>query len=463
MKSVTLAGPSPRMSSFDAGFLYLERPQAPLSIGCVAVLASELGRDELVRHLEARLGAIPRYAQRAVPAPLALAHPSWEDDPDFDVRNHVHRGALPSPGGDAELCEAVEELLARPLDRTRPLWETHLLEGLHGGRSALVQKVHHCMIDGVAGAGVLEALLDRGPLAPGAARAPAVPRAGRPSGGLARLGGALAASTAGSVRRSLGAVGVLRRPGDLARSLSHVGSWGLRLVLDGPSALPWNGPIGPRRRMAFARLTLDDARVIRTVRGGTVNDVVLCALAGGLRRYLDAIGIELGDRPVTAIVPVSLRTPAECHALGNRVAALLVPLALEPAEETERLAATCAITRRLKEARGFSGVATLLAAADLLPPPLLAWAAGRVRLPAMASLIATNVRGPAELRYLCGRRVEALYPVVPIADGLGLGLAVLSYAGVLYVGLNADADRVPDLEKLRAGVEESFARLRASV
>lgn len=464
MTSVSYPAASRRMSALDASFLYFERPHAPLAIGCLAVLEGTLGVSDVLRHFEARIGRIPRFSQRAVPAPLSLSHPVWEDDPHFDLRNHVHRGAVPAPGGELELCEQVAETLARPLDRTRPLWDAQLLEGLHGGRSALLQRAHHCVVDGVAGIGILEVLLD-------AERTPAhAGRAGAPLGhgparGLQRLGRALAASTAENVQHSLEMLGALRHPVDLARSLApvqEVTGWTLRRMLEGPSALPWNGAIGPRRRLAFARLGLDDARAIRDARGGTVNDVVLTVLAGGLRRYLDSAAIDPRRIRVHAAVPVNVRAPDEADVFGNRIAALLVPLALAPEEETERLAVTAATTRRLKQAGGSSGVATLLAAADHLPAPVVAWAARHARIPAVAGVLASNVRGPEQPRYLAGQRVEALYPIVPVTDGLGLGLAVLSYAGVLHVGLNADADRVHDLEKLRAGVEESFARLRSS-
>jgi WS/DGAT/MGAT family acyltransferase len=200
-------------------------------------------------------------------------------------------------------------------------------------------------------------------------------------------------------------------------------------------------------------------RAVRAARGCTVNDVVLCVLAGGLRRYLDSLGIDPERQPVVAAVPASIRTPSQSRAMGNRLGVHFVPLALGPGEETERLEVTAAITRRLKEGRGHDAVAALLAAADLLPPPLMAWISRHARIPSLAGVIATNVRGPESTRFLAGRRVEALHPIVPIADGLGLGLAVLSYAGAMHVCIDADADLVPDVEKLRAGIEEATARL----
>lgn len=468
MRSVVLEGPARRMSAFDAGFLYLERPHSPLSIGCVAVLDGAVSREELIGHLATHLGEIPRYSERVVPAPFSLTHPAWRPDPDFDLRNHVHRQGVPRPGGPAELCEAVAELFARPLDRSRPLWDAHLLDGLSEGRTALVERVHHCMLDGVAGAGILEALLDADSTAdtPCGARAtpsPAVPR--RPLLPI-ELGRSLLDSTAAALERSRQIFDVLQHPAQLKQGLAparEVARWAFGHVLNGPSALPWSGPIGPRRRVAFARFSLDDARAIRAAHGATINDVVLCVLAGGLRHYLVSVGIDPKRLPVVAVVPVSVRTPNQASALGNHLGVLLVPLILEPSEETERLERTVAITRRLKHERGHTAVAALLAAADLLPPSLVAWLGSRAHIPAVAGVVATNVRGPTRPRYLAGRRVESVYPIVPITDGLGLGMAVLSYAGTLHLGLNADADRLPDLEKLQVGIEQSMARLRAAV
>lgn len=465
MRSIVLEGPSRRMSACDAGFLYLERPHSPLSIGCVAVTHGEVARDALFRHLDSHIGTVHRYGQRAVPAPLSLAHPAWRPDPDFDLRNHLHHQGLPRPGGDHELCEAVADLCAKPLERSRPLWEAHLLDGLSGDRAAVLLRVHHCMADGVAGMGLLESLLDTD--ASGRPRTAPTPEGdeAQPDSALRRIGLAMSDAATAALHQSRQAAALLN-PTHWRDSLAPAGElarWLFDRIVDGPSRLPWSGPVGPRRQIAFSRFPLDDARAIRTAAGTTVNDVVLCALAGGLRRYLESIGIDPRGLAVVAAVPVSVRAPTQDDALGNRVGALLVPLALEPREELERLRQTAAITRRLKQVRAYDAVAALLAAAELMPPPVAAWIGHHARLPDLAGVIATNVHGPATPRFLAGRRVEALYPIVPIADGLGLGLAVLSYDGYLYVGLNADADRVPDLEKLRAGIEESMYQLSIRV
>ncbi|RIK89583.1 MAG: hypothetical protein DCC71_25910, partial [Proteobacteria bacterium] len=224
-------------------------------------------------------------------------------------------------------------------------------------------------------------------------------------------------------------------------------------------SMPWNAPLGPRRRLAFARLPMDGVRRIRAARGGTVNDVVLCALAGGLHRYLRHGGLPTRGVELTALVPVSLRSPHEARALGNRISGMLVPLAVDPGHEAPRLAATRAITDRLKTSSAWTGIDALLGALEALPPALVAAVGQGVSLGSLANVIATNVPGPREPRWLCGRRVEALQPIVPIVDGIGLGLAVFSYDGWLHVGLNADAGLVPDLEKLEQGIGEAFTEL----
>src|SRR5262245_2805352 len=456
--------PARRMSARDAGFLYLERSHTQLHIGCVAVIEGRLHREELVARIEERLPRLRRYGQRAMNVPLSLGHPSWEDDPDFRADRHVARWGLPAPGGDRELREAVARLLEQPLDRERPLWEMHLIEGLAGGRSAIFQKVHHCMIDGMAGTQLLEVLLDTDPTP----RESALPRPRReprlPAGG-ERVARALGDDLVARTRGVLGAARALARPlaaRDAMRRLRDAAFSAVQLATRDLPELPWNAPLGPRRAVAFTRLPLHGVRRIRSALGGSVNDVVLAVLAGGLKRWLEGYGRDTRGLELTALVPVSLRSPVEARQLGNRIAAMLVPLAVDPAGEVARLAATRAATERLKARGAWTGIDALLELVDGLPAPLVASIGRRLSLGRLANLVATNVPGPRETRWLCGARVEELRPLVPIADGMGLGVAVFSYDGWLHVGLNADAERVPDLPKLEQGLEEAFAALLGS-
>ena len=454
-----------RMSSTDAGFLYLERPHALLHIGCVAVLEGEVPADALARHLEARLPRLPRYTQRAVPVPLSLGHPTWESDPGFDLRTHLFRWSLPRPGGEHELREAVAQLLARPLDRSRPLWELHLLEGLDGGRSALFHKVHHCMVDGVSGVQLLEQLLDTGPAPfPRAALRLATGPAELP-GPVARAASAIGDDVRRSARTALGLLSAIRRPAiarDAARRLFDAAWSAVQLSAADVPELPWNAPIGPRRTLAFSRLRFADVQRIRKRRGGTVNDVVLTVLAGGLQRYLRAQGLATRGVEAVALVPVSLRSEAEGRDLGNRISALLVPLAVDPEAEVARLQSQRTLMEKLKADAAWAGIDRLLTALDDLPAPLVAGFGARLSLGHIANVIATNVPGPRETRFLGPHRVGEMHPIVPIIDGIGLGLAVFSYDGWLHVGLNADPDLVPDLEKLCHGIQEAFSGLLGS-
>jgi len=257
------------MTSRDAGFLYLERPHALLHIGCVAVVQGQLTSDAIGRRVEARLPRMRRYAQRAVPAPLGLGHPAWEDDPDLDVRDHISQWTLPAPGGDCELRELVATWFAQPLARGRPLWEMHVIDGLDGGRSALFQKIHHCMVDGMAGAQALDDLLDAEPrvrdVATARLAAAPVPDAAT------RIGRAVADTARSHFGIATSLLGALRGPGEVRsamRRLRDAAFSAVRLAAGDLPSMPWNAPIGPRRRLAFARLPMEGVRRIRATRGG---------------------------------------------------------------------------------------------------------------------------------------------------------------------------------------------------
>ncbi|HEY8153675.1 MAG TPA: wax ester/triacylglycerol synthase family O-acyltransferase [Myxococcota bacterium] len=452
------------MSARDAGFLYLERSHTQLHIGCVAIFEGALRREDVIERIEERLPRLRRYAQRAMRVPFSLGHPSWEDDPEFRVEDHVTRWGLPSPGGENELREAVAHLFALPLDRGRPLWEMHLLEGLADGRTALFQKVHHCMIDGMAGAQLLETLLDREPdPAPRAAgvthRESELPDARR------RFARALGEEIATRARGALSTWRAVTRPRAASEAIARLKTAAysaLQLATSELETLPWNQPLGPRRAVAFTRLPMSGVRSIRHRHGGSVNDVVLSTLAGGLKRWLEAHGQETRGLELRALVPVSLRSPDQAAELGNRISAMLVPLAVDPAGEVPRLVATQAATQRLKKTGAWTGIDALLELVDGLPAALVASVGQRLSLGRLANVISTNVPGPTETRWLCGARALELRPLVPIADGLGLGLAVFSYDGWLQIGLSADADLVPDLEKLEQALGEAFASLLGS-
>ena len=459
---VSLVRPPRQMSATDAGFLYLDRPHAPLQIAAVVRLSGRISVEELAVRIESRIGRAPRYAQRAVPVPFALGHFAWEDAPDFDARDHVQRWSLPAPGGEHELCELAARLMAQPLARDRPLWEMHLLEGSHDGGAALLIKVHHCMVDGLAGVRLLDEILDAEPRPLEPARAPRP--AARANSTRERATRALGESLRRQLHSASTLMSAVTRPAKARASVRGLldAAWsGLQLATREIPEMPWNDRLGPRRQLYFAKLPIEGVAQIRCARGGTLNDVVLCALAGGLHRYLRDIGLRTRGLELIALVPVSVRRDDEAGAYGNRISAILVPLAVDPEDELARFAATRAITERLKSASAWTSIDALLHHLDDLPAGLVAAIGRRLRGIRIANLVATNVRGPREQRFLGTRKVEAIYPVVPITDGIGLGLAVLSYGNALHVGLNADPALVPDLEKLGHAVQAAFEELRA--
>jgi WS/DGAT/MGAT family acyltransferase len=319
------------------------------------------------------------------------------------------------------------------------------------------------MVDGVSGAQLLDVLLDELP-AP-AVRLPPLHSASRLPRPRTRFRRALLDGARRQAQAATALLGAVTRPAAARSAVTQLRDAAfsvLRLATQDVPELPWNAPIGPRRRLAVTRLPIEGVRRIRRAHGGTLNDVVLTAIGGGLHRYLERSGIRTRELELTALVPVSLRQPHERGSLGNRISALLVPLPVDLACETARLAATRSLTERLKAGSDWVGIDAVLGLLDALPPPLVALAGRQLRIGRLANLIATNVPGPPETRFLCEAKVEALYPIVPIVDGIGLGVAVFSYAGWLQIGVNADGVRLHDVETLARGIEEAFEALLAA-
>jgi WS/DGAT/MGAT family acyltransferase len=440
-----------RLSPLDASFLYLEKPTELLHVGSVALLDGAVDFDALLSTLAGRLGALPRYHQRPVRSPFDLAPPAWEDDPDYDPRRHIRRVRAPAPGGDAELHALVDTLFAAPMDRHHPLWDAYLIEGLAGGRTAILAKVHHCMIDGVSGAQVLE-LMTEGATQP----APPAPRA-EPGPLAAVLGrGREAVAQARALARALASPRTT-----LAQALRALEAAGTLGALASPaSPQPFNGGLSGHRRIAWARFALDDFLAMRGVAGCKVNDVVLTVIAGALRRYLPERNGGVAPRPIRTLVPVSIRTGGEQLALGNRVSAMIATLPVDVADPLERLRRVATELRALKEHGQPQAMSFILTAAGGLPPPLapLVTTLG-MRLPVVHT-VCTNVPGPREPRRLLGRRVLEIHGIVPIAAGIGLGFAILSYAGQLSICATADAALVPDVERIPEALYAAEAELR---
>jgi diacylglycerol O-acyltransferase / wax synthase len=450
------------MSPLDASFLHIEDAVSHMHIGSVGIFEGPAPDHEgVAAAIAAKLPQVPRYRQRVRFLPFALARPVWVDDPHFNLDYHVRRTALPAPGGDAELRNLVGRVMAQKLDRAKPLWEMWIAEGLDEGRWALVNKLHHCMVDGVSGTDLITLLLDAEREPPAALPQPWAPA---PEPSTAQLiAGSLAARATSPYEAARSVWAAARGPrraaeqaAELARAMSSLGSL---LRPAGGSSL--NGPIGPHRRWAWARGRLADVKAIRQVHGGTVNDVVLAAIAGGFRDLLLGRGEAVADRTVRTMVPVSVRTPAERGTYNNKVSAMFADLPVGIEDPVARLAAVHEQMQDLKDRRQAVAGSTLTSLSGFAPAMLLALG-GRVatRTPQRAvNTVTTNVPGPQHPMYLAGRRMLEYFPFVPLGGHVRIGVAIVSYDGGLSFGVTGDYETAPDIGVLAEGIERGLAEL----
>jgi WS/DGAT/MGAT family acyltransferase len=458
---------SVQLSPLDAAFLELEEADesAHMHIGWALVFDPPPGGgrpspETLREQVRERLEALPRFRRRlSSPRVGRLSLPTWEPAPDLDPGELIRRATLPAPGGEAELMEWLGDFFSHRLDRSRPLWETVLLDGLEGGRWALVTKVHHCLLDGMSGAEVATILLDLEP-EPSAGRATLAEAIGgleeeEPSlGRVARLRGVVG----GAVR---GGVDAARHPRNLSSLLSQSWAMAETLARDELIAAPHtslNESIGATRQEAAVDVLLGDVKRIKRELGGTVNDVALAAVAGGLRRLFEAREEEVDQ--VRAMVPVSVRAASESLALGNRVSSLFVDLVVAEPDPLLRYRKIAAASRELKSGNAVAGTEAVIRLAGLTPPAIQSIVARLMFTPRLFNLTITNVPASPVTLYCQGAPMRRVVPLVPIFTGHAVGVAVVSYDGTMTFGLNADRDAVPDLEILRAGIEESLAELR---
>lgn len=452
----------------DSFFLYVETPAQHMHVTLTAVLdpAAVPGGysfDRFKAHIAGRVPLVPPFTRKLVPVPLRLHHPLWATDPDFDIDNHVLRAAVPAPGGLEELSEVVGQIASLPLDRSRPLWEIWLVEGMADGEVAFVAKIHHAALDGVGGVEQMVAFFD---LEPEPAPAEPVPFP-EPEAIPSDL--ELVAFAAGSrlrgladvvplVRRTAGSVLAVRR--NRAEPDKSAGA----TPLTGPPT-SINGSIAGRRKVSFARVSLDDIKSVKQAVGGTVNDVILAVCAGALRHHLLGRGDEV-DQPLVAACPVNVRGEEAAAAGSNRLSTLFTPVHAEIADPGERLAATVAGAGAAKEEHALFHPDTLHAFAEVVDPNLFSWAfdwyagtglADRHR-PAI-NLMISNVPGPPFPLYLAGAEVTRAFPMGPIIEGTGLNITVMSYRDAVDIGFMAAANLVPDVWDLAGAVEPALAEL----
>jgi diacylglycerol O-acyltransferase / wax synthase len=467
-----------QLTGLDASFLVLETASTTGHVGGLSVLDPKdapkpLNLARLTEVMSERLPLVPVLRRKLLNVPLGLDQPYWIDDANFDIEYHVRELALPRPGSDAQLTEQVSRLHARPLDRSRPLWEIYLITGLARGRAAVYTKIHHAAIDGVSGTELLTVLLD---LSPSGRELPAAgPFRPEHPPALPLLAVKAAARLAWRpVQTMIITNELVRLLPTLAPAVRPVvgGMLGLNrgdggIIATTPSrapATPFNKPITPHRRIAFRSVDLNTVKKVKNAFGVSVNDVVMAMCAGALRRWLGDRE-ALPSQPLIAMIPVSVRDPASKGALGNKVSAMLAMLPTHIPEPGLRVEVVHAATKLAKAQQAAIPQGLVDQISDFAPPALTARAARVVfatgvlhRLPPF-NLTISNVPGPNVPVYLCGARMLAHYPVSVVTDGQGLNITLVGYLGQLHFGLVACRELVPDIDVLAGYLVEELELL----
>lgn len=456
------------LSGLDAAFLALETPTAHMHVVGVAVLDPSSSErpftvDAVRALVAARVGMIPALRHRVVEVPFGLYVPMWIEDPDFDVSYHVRRAALPEPGGPAELAEFVADVAGRPIDRSKPLWESYVVEGLEHGYCAFVAKLHHSLIDGVSGVEILASLFDIAP------DAPLVPdgaetdwEADRIPNDLEMLGRAVASMVRTPGRMYRAARGLTR---SITRAVNRSGDAALRVTL--PLTAPrltLNRSISSQRAVGLSTVPLAEVKAVKNGLGLTVNDVVLAVVAGAMRRYLQERD-ELPDKSLVAAIPTSVRT-TEDTAYGNKVSSMFTELPVAVDDPVERVTIVAEAMSGAKSVHEIVGATTLQEWAELAAPAMFSRAIRtytRLRLAErfrpVINVIVSNVPGPPFPLYLAGAQLKALYPLGPIFDDCALNITVISYVDEVEFGFIGCGALVHDIDRLAAAVPEALQEL----
>jgi diacylglycerol O-acyltransferase / wax synthase len=478
-----------QLTSLDAQFLAVESGRTYGHVGSLCVYdpatapGGELTVKDLCRMVGERLHLLPPFRWRLVNVPFGLDLPYWVEDPDFDLDFHIRESAIPPPGDDRRLAETVSRIFARPLDRARPLWELYLIHGLPDGRVALLTKVHHAVVDGVSGNEILTVLLDPSPEgkeipeAPeGSGRGERVPSdlemlgrgvAGiplQPLRALKALPKTLPALTEIPGANAFPVVPRLSKGLSKARELAGAPKDPNILEVTAARAprTSFNGRISPHRRFAFGSLSLDAVKAIKNELGITVNDVVVTLCASAVRQWLIERD-ELPRTPLIAMVPVSVRAPEEARAFGNRISAMIVPIPTDVRHPRDRLVRAHELLRGAKANHAALPASLLTDATSFIPPAVAALAArttidllSRTRPP--LNLVISNVPGPREPLFCAGARLERMFPVSVVVDGVGLNMTVMSYRDHLDFGIVTDQGQIPDawpfIDHLHTALEE---------
>jgi WS/DGAT/MGAT family acyltransferase len=457
-----------RLTALDTSFLILEHQTAYMHVASTMTFAAGplkhedggVDADAIKRMIESKLHLIPRYRQKLAWIPI-YQHPVWVDDDRFNIDFHVRHISLPRPGNEAQLKRLSALVMEQHLDRRRPLWEIWVVEGLEGDRLALISKVHHCMIDGVSGVDILRVLMSPFEDSEIHDTPSYIPRPA-PSGIELTTREALRWANvplraARGVGHMITEFGEIRRHAlTAARALAGALGGSLRP----PSATPLNREVGPHRRFDWLNMDLAELKSIRRALGGSLNDVVLTIVTGAVRRFFTHRQMRPGDLHFRIMAPLSVRTEEEHGSLGNRVSAWIIELPLGETDPIRQLEDISKRTSELKNTKDAVAAEILTQAAEWTPSTLLSLAGRNVSRLLPFNMVVTNVPGPQFPMYMLGAEMEETFPHVPLTEGLGLGIALMSYNGKLCWGFNADYDLVPDLPVFLNHVRETFAQLK---
>ncbi|MDQ3729129.1 MAG: wax ester/triacylglycerol synthase family O-acyltransferase [Actinomycetota bacterium] len=449
-----------RLTGLDSSFLHLEDGPAHMHVASTTVFEGPAPDIEDFReHLHSRLHLVPRFRQKLKFVPLGQGRPIWIDDPQFNLGYHVRNTALPEPGSEQQLRTLAARIFSQRLDRTKPMWEMWLVDGLEGGRFAIVAKTHHCLVDGVSGVDITTVLFDAAPDTPTLEPEPWV--AGPEPSDAEMLGRALIERAVTPAEAIRGARAVFRRPRKVARlvvdGLESVGALA-RAGVAAPDS-PFNVEISPYRRFEWVHSDLAELKRIKNTVGGTVNDVVVAAVAGALGRFLRARGHATADLELKAMVPISVRLADQHGDLGNKVSAMYATLPVGIEDPAERLRAVSAGMGDLKESKQAVGASLLTELADFAPPTILGQAGRLQSRQRFFNMVVTNVPGPQFPLFLMGHALQAIYPMVPLAKRQVVCFGIMSYNGQVNFGLIGDYDAMADLDALAHDLSESLSEL----
>jgi diacylglycerol O-acyltransferase len=452
-----------RLTGLDSSFLHLEDGPAHMHVASTLVFDGPTpDYVDFREHIRSRLHLVPRFRQKLRFVPYGQGRPVWVDDPQFNLDYHVRHTALPEPGSEQQLRTLAARIFSQRLDRSKPVWELWLADGLSGGRFAIVGKSHHCLVDGVSGMDITTVLFDTEP-EPADQPEPDAWAPGPEPSDTQLLGRALLERATTPAEAVRGVRALFRAPrqvaGAVVDGLESVGALARAGISAPPS--PFNVEISPYRRFAWVQADLGALKRIKSATGGTVNDVVLAAVAGALGRFLRARGHATSGLELKAMVPISVRTADEHGDLGNRVSAMYAPLPVGVEDPAERLRAVSDAMGDLKESKQAVGASILTGLADFAPPTILGQAGRMQSRQRFFNMVVTNVPGPQFPLYLMGRELQAVFPMVPLAKRQAVCFGVMSYNGQVNFGLVGDYDAMADIDSLARDLSESIAELEA--